>query len=276
MTVVDPWPDTVGRTVRHREGSGSPLVLIHGFAMCAETWLPVLPLLSAHHDVVVLTLPGHFRGEPVAADDPFDLGHTLDLLEAALDEVGVEKAHLVGNSLGGWLAAELARRGRGLTYVGLSPAGGWELGSREARRTTGRLIRGGRLLPRIEPRLAQLSRQPRFRRIALSDLVADGATATTADECELLMTSAARCQVYAAVLAQAPTQAPPAYFPRLPCPSALVWGTKDRLLPSPRYSERWRRALPGVTFTPLPGVGHVPTYDDPKALADAVLATTLG
>ena len=273
MTVVNPWPDTVGRTIRHREGAGSPLVLIHGFSMCAETWLPVLPLLTAQHDVVVLALDGHFRG---ASADGLDMTMrpTLDRLEAVLDDAGIEQAHLVGNSLGGWIAAELARRGRGLSYVGLSPAGGWELGSRELRRVQGQLRRAGRMLPRIQTRVGSLSRSPRFRRVALQALCADGARATTPDECETVLTGSASCTVYDAILDSAPTEAPPAYFARLPCPSALVWGTRDRLLPSPRYSERWRRVLPGVSFRPLAGVGHVPTYDDPKQLADAVLATT--
>jgi pimeloyl-ACP methyl ester carboxylesterase len=272
--LIHPWPATVGQTLRHREGTGTPLVLVHGFSMCAETWLPILPLLTEHHDVLVLTLHGHFRGAPVPAGEPVDVVSTLDRLEVDLDAAGVSTAHLVGNSLGGWLAAELARRGRARSLTALSPAGGWELGSAEARRIGGRLSRSGRLLHLLAPRLDRLTRAAAFRRYALADLIADGGRHTTAEQSLLLLRSALGCEVYERVLAAAATQGPPAPFHDLAIPARLVWGEVDRLLPSPRYSRRWRRVLPGADWVTLPGVGHVPTYDDPPALARAILDHT--
>ncbi|MGQ0528754.1 MAG: alpha/beta fold hydrolase [Panacagrimonas sp.] len=106
-------------------GSGSPLVLLHGLGGTWHIWKPVLALLERRHRVISLTLPSHFGGPalPEGAEVTVDL--LADVLVADLDRRGIERPHVAGNSLGGWLALELARRRRVASVTALSPAGGW-------------------------------------------------------------------------------------------------------------------------------------------------------
>src|SRR3954469_20102024 len=110
-------------TPSHRGGSGSPLLLLHGFTDTWRTWDLVLPALERAHDVLAVTLAGHAGGPPIAGE--IDETAVLDAVELALDEAGWETAHVVGNSLGGYVALQLAARGRAKTVVALAPAGGW-------------------------------------------------------------------------------------------------------------------------------------------------------
>ena len=123
-----PAADSVRRmdstfTPFHRGGSGLPLVCVHGFADTWRTWELVLPDLERRHDVLALTLAGHAGGPPISG--PIDHKSLVDAAERAMDEAGFETAHVVGNSLGGFLSLQLAARGRALTVVALAPASGW-------------------------------------------------------------------------------------------------------------------------------------------------------
>src|ERR1700758_2644479 len=108
----------------HRGGSGEPLVLIHGFSGTWRVWEPIVPLLEPSHDVLATTLGGHVGGPQIAPGE-VTVAMLADLLESAMDDAGFDTAHVVGNSLGGWLALELGHRGRARSVVALAPAGGW-------------------------------------------------------------------------------------------------------------------------------------------------------
>lgn len=110
---------------RHRTGSGSPLLLLHGVGGTWHAWDPVLPLLERHHDVLAPSLLGHGGADPLAPGVRATIDSLVDGLEAELDRAGLDRVHVVGNSLGGWLAIELARRGRARSLVLFSPAGAW-------------------------------------------------------------------------------------------------------------------------------------------------------
>jgi pimeloyl-ACP methyl ester carboxylesterase len=101
----------------------SPLVCLHGFMETWRTWDLVLPALERRHDVLAPTLPGHAGG--AALEGP-PTGHTMvDAVERAMDDAGFDTAHVVGNSLGGFVALQLAARGRARTAVAARAAGGW-------------------------------------------------------------------------------------------------------------------------------------------------------
>ena len=88
------------------------LVLLHGATASARVWDEVVPRLIVSHDVWIPTLAGHLGGPPLSVA-PVDLVESIvDDVSRRLDEAGIESAHLVSNSLGGWLTLELARRGR--------------------------------------------------------------------------------------------------------------------------------------------------------------------
>jgi pimeloyl-ACP methyl ester carboxylesterase len=120
-------------TPSHRGGSGSPLVLLHGFTDTWRTWELVLPVLERDHDLQAPTLLGHAGAPPIVGD----ISDTLlaDAVEQAMDEAGFGTADIVGNSLGGYVALQLAARGRATSVVALAPAGGWAKGDESFRET---------------------------------------------------------------------------------------------------------------------------------------------
>src|SRR3954470_11257129 len=134
---VQPCPRPAGRDGRpavgrgvdtaftplHRGGAGPPMVCLHGFTDTWRTWDLVLPALERRHDVLAPTLIGHAGGPPLDGEPSID--RAADAVEQAMDDAGFATAHLVGNSLGGYLALRLATRGRARTVVALAPAGGW-------------------------------------------------------------------------------------------------------------------------------------------------------
>jgi pimeloyl-ACP methyl ester carboxylesterase len=84
----------------------SPIVLLHGATSSARAWDPLLPTLSAKHRVFVPTLAGHLGGPPLAAGSGGVISRIVDVTCGQLDEAAIDTAHVVGNSLGGWVAIE--------------------------------------------------------------------------------------------------------------------------------------------------------------------------
>jgi pimeloyl-ACP methyl ester carboxylesterase len=122
-------------TPSHRGGSGSPLVCLHGFTDTWRTWELVLPELERHHDVLAPTLLGHAGGPPLEGEVSAAL--LPDAVERAMDEAGFDTAHITGNSLGGYVALQLAARGRAKSVVAFAPAGGWAKGDESYKETLG-------------------------------------------------------------------------------------------------------------------------------------------
>jgi hypothetical protein len=116
---------------RRREASDAPYSRFSG---SPATWTPLLPALEQHHDVLAPTLLGHCGGPGSLVGSPATPAAMVDALERDMNSAGFEQAHLVGNSLGGWLAPQLAARGRALSTTALASAGGWNHGGPEHRR----------------------------------------------------------------------------------------------------------------------------------------------
>ena len=119
-------PPPRSRLGLYRAGDGEPLVLVHGFTATWRCWHPVLADLVARFEVIAPTLHGHDGGPPPPDGAAHSIGEAGDHFEALLDELGVETAHFAGNSMGGALSLEMAKRGRARSVVAISPGGGWE------------------------------------------------------------------------------------------------------------------------------------------------------
>jgi pimeloyl-ACP methyl ester carboxylesterase len=257
----------------HRTGSGTPMVLIHGFSASAAVWKPLLPALAEHHDVLVPTLLGHSGGADYLAGSPATADALADTLERDLDAAGFERAHLVGNSLGGWLALELAARGRALSTTALSPAGGWEHGGRETKRLARLFRRNHRMLQLLGPRGARLMSRPRLRALALRDVATRPAELPAALAVEMTAAAAA-CTIYLPMLDELSSTG----FGELAdidSPVQIAWGTSDRILPWPGYAERFHRMVPDAQWVPLDGLGHCPMLDDATLTVATILELTL-
>jgi pimeloyl-ACP methyl ester carboxylesterase len=264
------------RAPAYRGGSGEPLVLLHGINGSWRVWRPVLPALEAEHDVFAPTLPGHRYGPPLDAGSLVSIGALADGVERVLDTAGIDTAHLAGNSLGGWLAIELARRGRARSVVALSPAGGWT-SPRDLRRVI-RLLSNARMLiaRRDALRLAALMRRPRLRGLALSQAMTRGDLVPLQDALELIE-DAHGCIAFSGfvewIRGAEPIQ--PTGRP-LACPVRIAWGEHDRTIPFARYGRPLLAALDGAEHVTLAGVGHVPMYDNPALVVRTILAVSKG
>src|ERR1044071_2049315 len=109
-------------TRARRSGAGSRYVLIHGLGGEGCVWEPVLPGLEPHHEVIAVDLPGFGRSRPLPGGVTPTPRALAEAVAELLDELGIETAHLAGNSLGGWVALELALLGRARSVVGVCPA----------------------------------------------------------------------------------------------------------------------------------------------------------
>src|SRR5690242_16014821 len=107
-------------------GSGEPVLMLHGFLMSQTVWEPVAPRLAetGRFEVFAPTMAGH-NGGPYAGTWLLSSSVLADHVERQLDQLGWDTAHMVGNSLGGWVAFELERRGRARSVTGIGAAGGW-------------------------------------------------------------------------------------------------------------------------------------------------------
>src|SRR5690242_4892836 len=160
----------------YRAGSGEPVVFVHGFTATWRCWLPLLTRLEDRFEVIAPTLTGHDGGPPVPPEGiGSSIAEATDHLEGILDDLGVADAHLVGNSMGGALSLELAKRGRARSMVGISPGGGWSRDDvAEHERVIRFFKRSQKLAKASDPHLEKLMRRPRMRQVALRDVMTRG------------------------------------------------------------------------------------------------------
>ena len=259
-------------TPSHRGGSGSPLVCLHGFMDTWRTWELVLPALERRHDVLALTLPGHAGGPPLPT--PLTADALPDAVERAMDEAGFGIADLVGNSLGGYVALQLAERGRARSVVALAPAGGWADGDDSPRQLLAFQTTLQQLVKGTAPHAEAILSTTEGRRRATQYLTANYEHIPT----ELLahqMVGVAACRWTRPLLDQALGHGWSLDAEKIDCPVRVVWGTADRLLPWPSAAARYRHDwLPRADWVELDGIGHCPQLDVPLETAELILGFT--
>jgi pimeloyl-ACP methyl ester carboxylesterase len=259
-------------TPSHRAGSGPALVCLHGFTDTWRTWELVLPALERHHDVLAVTLAGHAGGPPVEGE--VSDAALADAVERAMDDAGFARAHIVGNSLGGYVALQLAARDRAETVVALAPAGGWAQGDDAAEAALEHFVTMQEPLTGAAPHADAIAASPEGRRRATRDI----ATSFEHIPPELLahqIRGAAACDAVFELIDHAAREGWTLDAEKVACPVRIVWGTDDRLLPWPSAAARFRRDwLPGADWVELEGVGHCPQLDVPLETAQLILGFT--
>lgn len=242
-------------------------MLIHGLGSRRQVWAPVLDRLAASREVVMLDLPG-FGDAPIQPPVamPAGVGSLTQIVSGFLQELGLERPHVAGNSLGGLISLELAKRGRARSVTVLSPAGFYN--RREAAFTRVSLqltVRLARLLAPLADRLMVFALA---RVLAFSQFVARPGRISPAEA-----TASARALAGApwfddtllAVLLDRFRDGE-----RIGVPVTIAWGEKDRLL-LPRQVRHAARVIPSARIVILRGCGHVPMYDDPDQVANVLL-----
>ncbi len=247
----------------YRAGEGEPVVLLHGFTGHWRHWKPVLPDLVPRYEVIAPTLSGHNGGPPFPSGLALEkLSDAGDSLERHLDELGVGTAHFVGNSMGGSLALELAKRGRARSVIALSPGGGWEPGGPEPQRIARFFARQMRTIRVLHKQVPRLMRRPRPRKLAMRDIMRHGERMSPQDAINMSLDPLG-CTIVDDVLAS--LRAGRGHIEDLDqvaVPTLIAWAELDRILPLDTCSARFRREIANAEFRVLPRVGHVPMWDD--------------
>jgi pimeloyl-ACP methyl ester carboxylesterase len=241
-------------------GGGEPLLLIHGLGGSLSVWEPVIGLLAAEREVFALDMPGFGTAAPLPAGVEPTAANLAAALHERCRELGFERPHLAGNSLGGWVALEMGRFGWAASVTALSPAGLWRAPLGERKGHPRRLAR------RLRPLLSIALRVPAARRRMLSTFAAHPERVPAEAGRELVLGWIDANGYDGANRAMRTHLFDPTGYPQ-DIPVTIAWAEHDRLVGPPKPERR----PAGARFIVLPGVGHTPTWDDPKLVARTLL-----
>jgi pimeloyl-ACP methyl ester carboxylesterase len=258
-------PAQVGTVVRGvaaglayaRVGSGPPIVLIPGLGSCLQFWDPIVPGLTADFEVIALDLPGSGASPTLADPTAYHPFHMARTVAALLAELGVEKPHIVGHSLGGWVALELAAAGVASKVTAFEPAGLWSFAPQL---TPLVLLRLSRALARgTKPFQDAVLRYPKARAFAFGHAM--GRSRVLSEEMAHNLIDALADSPSFPLMLKAINGS---RFDRghlITCRVTVAIGDRDRLV-SPR--SLIPSLMPEHThWVLLPGVGHMPTVESP-------------
>ena len=245
-----------------RSGSGEPLVLLHGLGSSRHSWDPVIPLLAERFDVVAIDLPGFGDSAALAHHAEPHPAAIAAAVDATLRDLGVDAPHVAGNSLGGWVALELAARRPVSSITLLSPAGLWRhrtpLYNRISLTTLRALARFG------GPVVSPLARIPAARWVMFRQIVGRP-SAMSAMQARQAIADMGGAPGFRATMRASLPRSLTARGP-IDAPISLSFGTRDCLL-LPRQSRHVEQLPAHTRMVPLRGTGHVPMTDDPTAVA---------
>jgi pimeloyl-ACP methyl ester carboxylesterase len=255
-----------------RCGAGPPLVLLHGAGHRRQAWLPVQERLAKHREVISLDLPGFGESPPLPDHLCYDLDTAVIVLKEFFANLGLDRPHVAGNSMGGLISLVLAQHGMVSSATAFSPAGLWTpMGRRVSLRMLRSIYSSARHLP---PTMAvRLSRTATGRtlmcgllfgrpdllepQVVLEDMRAlinaVGFNPTLATGNKIIFSGQVLDDV----------------------PVTIAWGSRDLLLRRPR-AALITQLIPHARLLRLPGCGHVPMNDDPALVAHVLLTGSGG
>jgi pimeloyl-ACP methyl ester carboxylesterase len=250
-----------------RKGSGEPLVLIHGIGHRRQAWDPVFEELAESYDVIAVDLAGFGESPAYPLSASYDMDTACKNLADNFAAWGVEKPHVVGNSLGGAIALELGARGLARSVTALSPAGFFGTLNRLQTFVLLILLRLSSQLP--DAALRFTSRRTWGRRLAGSSLYTHPER-FTAEQVYGDALALKHCHGFERTIGHGVTYA---FKGHMPVPTTIAWGTRDVILPYSSSAIAQER-LPEARHVALPHCGHVPMIDDPDLIVRVVQQTT--
>jgi pimeloyl-ACP methyl ester carboxylesterase len=250
-----------------RAGTGEPLLLLHGIGSTHDDFVALRPRLDARYRVLAPDLPGH--GHSRALPGRPTITAITDAITADLDELGVGRVHVLGNSIGARVAIELAARQRARSVVAISPSG---LNTPAERLYQGALMGGNRLALRCLRPLIPAAARTTLGRSALLAGLRSTPWRSSETEARALRDGFADADAFWQMLWWGILADLPTGLDRIDCPVVLAQGTADLIAlgQTPRYLT----TIPGARFVPLLGAGHAPQSDIPKAILQLVDETT--
>jgi pimeloyl-ACP methyl ester carboxylesterase len=268
------WSMTTSPTTSLRVGAGEPLLLLHPFVLSHHVWTKVAEDLSDTYDIYAPTMLGHW-GRRALRPSRVGIAGLADDIEAQLDQLGWSTCHIAGNSLGGWVAVELARRGRARSLHVIAPGGGW------TRFSLTQIIAGTKftlLFPFLLSGFfvgGLVTRWPWAYRLFLKIVSAD-TRAVSHDDAGNLVRAATHNSGFLGFIWSALWSGGITCLPQLTMPTTLVLCEKDVILTPRRFGKLFLDQLPAsadrITFF---GIGHVPMLEN-SALVTATLRVQLG
>ncbi len=247
-----------------RRGAGPPLVLLHGIGHHWQAWLPVLDRLAAERDVIAVDFPGFGVSPPLPPGSPYTAESLADAVESFCAMLDLREPHVAGNSLGGYVALELASRGVVRTATALSPAGFWSRGELAYARAALRAARASaRAMP---PERATAAAESPLGRMAMAGVMVAHPSRISAEALLAATQALGAAPGFDDTLDSFAWMMPPAP-PKAPI--TIAWGERDRLLLRRQAvrAARWS----GQRVKLLTGCGHLPMSDDPELVARVLL-----
>jgi pimeloyl-ACP methyl ester carboxylesterase len=254
-----------------RSGEGPTLVLLHGVGHHWQGWRPVIEKLGGRFDVIACDSPGFGASPPLPSAMEPTITSYADAFEWFLAELGLERPHLAGNSMGGAIGLELARRRAVSSVTAFSPAGFWTAPERRFCQVSLAALAN---VPQAARPALEAAARTRAGRVALFSQTFGYPTRLPAEEAVATLRDAWASPAFAGAL-----RAFDGYSFERPeelrnASLTIAWGARDRLLPYRLQAPRARAMLPWATHLTL-GAGHVPYYDDPAAVAAAIRGRVL-
>jgi pimeloyl-ACP methyl ester carboxylesterase len=261
------WVQVAGTSVNTIEmGEGKPLVFVHGLSGSWPNWLEQLPVFARDHRVIAMDLPG-FGHSPMPAET-ITISAYARILDELLGALGVDAAAIVGNSMGGFISAELAiafpQRVERLVLV--SAAGISTNGRRDVQRVVPALRRMEKVVAAYTTWLAAhsdaVTRYPGLRNAALGLVTRHPSRLNPALAAEQLR-GAGKPGFMQAL--QANINYPiRERLPEIACPTLIVWGEEDRVIPV-RDAGVFEELIPGSRKVLFKDTGHVAMLERPAA-----------
>jgi len=248
-------------------GSGPTLVLVHGLVDRRQVWNVLLDQLTPYRRVVTVDLPGHGESAPLADDGTDASAQLLSELRGFVRSVTPpgERAHIAGNSLGGWLALALAARGEVASATALAPAGFFVGHVDQVRADL--MFRMPRAVTRaMGPRMAK---GLRYKAVRCASLVTFyGHPGRVSYEDAVINTHSLATNTVVDKMRTASFELPPVVDTEVPI--TVAWGRRDMILPV-YEARRVHAVFPQARVMVLPGIGHVPMIDDPNLIGTILL-----
>ncbi len=266
VKVQDRWMNIVDL------GSGPPVIFIHGLSGCWQNWLEQLPLFARDHRVIGVDLPGFGQSEmPV---EEISISGYADAIDELMEKLDIEAARIVGNSMGGFIGAELAiQHPARVERLVLVAAAGLSIESIRTQRTTGLRHRAENIvffsLGHVAAHSAQVALRPRLRAALLMTVAAHPAKLPGPLAAQQVLGSGKPGFSDALeAMCRYPLRD---RLEKIACPTLIIWGDKDLLVPV-KDAAIFEELIPDSRKIIYTDTGHVSMMERPARFNSDVKA----
>ena len=256
-----------GARVTYAEmGSGPALVFVHGLGASWQCWLENLPEFARDHRVIAMDLPGFGRSQMPAGEGPdrISIEGYARWVEHLLDHLGIEAATVVGNSMGGFIGAELAIRSpRCVERLALvSAAVFWQEYRRAKPLLSLAQATEASFAKAVASAQGHLTLRPRLRNAALMSAGIRYPHLLSPELCNELILTARRTEGFVPALAALASYPLREELPQIAAPTLVVWGEQDTLV-GVKHAYEMERLIPNAELLVYECTGHVAMLERP-------------